>query len=137
VGLDLVDPDRRVLLTVALLLPVVLPALPLEDDHLLALAMLHHLAGDGRAVEPGRSYANAVIGLGDQDVVERDGLADVRLQRRDLDRLTGLGPELLSARADDRVHVRLAFNWYTDRETWAKLARASSPPAANRRGTGQ
>src|SRR5690606_9163302 len=101
---DLVDPDLGVLLPVALLPAVVLPTLPLEDDDLLALAVRDDLGFDGGTLEGRAPHAALAVGLRQQDLVERDRLTDLGGERRDPDRLSGLGPELLTAGADDRVH---------------------------------
>src|SRR5690606_41249100 len=101
---DLVDPDLGVLLPVALLPAVVLPTLPLEDDDLLALAVRDDLGFDGGTLEGRAPHADLAVGLRQQDLVERDRLTDLGGERRDPDRLSGLGPETITAGAAGRVH---------------------------------
>src|SRR5690606_12290698 len=110
-------------------LPIFLPALPLEDDDLLALAVRDDLALNGCALDGRASHADLAVGLRQQDLVERHRLADLRGERRDPDRLAGLGPELLSAGADDRVHGSSRCIQSTDIERSPARGAVSSPAA--------
>src|SRR5690606_4979563 len=101
---DLADPDLGVLLPVSLLPAVVLAPLPLEHDDLLALAVRDDLGRDGSAVDRGRAHPDLSVRCGQQDLIERHGLADAGGDRRDPEGLSGLCAELFSAGADDRVH---------------------------------
>src|SRR5688500_2555234 len=86
-----------------LLAGVVLPALELEDDDLLAEPVPNDLAGDRRAGQRGHAGANAVAVRAEEHLAERDLRPGLAEQRRHAERLTRLDAELLAARADDSV----------------------------------
>src|SRR5690606_295660 len=101
---DLADPDLGVLLPMSLLATIVLPPLPLEDDDLLALAVLDDLAGHDRALDRRRADTDLTIGTGQQHLRERHLVTDLGSERGDADRLPRLDAELLVACANDCVH---------------------------------
>src|SRR3712207_1394445 len=101
--IDVVDADFGKALPVPLLAGVVLPALELEDDDLLAAAVPHDLADDPRPVDLGRARLHRVAVGAEQHVGELDLAALVPAQRRELVCLTRLDTELPPAGPDDRV----------------------------------
>src|SRR6185312_6397826 len=101
--LDVVDANFREALPVSLLLGVVLPAPELEDDDLLAEAVLHDLAGDLRALQGWHADFRRVAVRSEQDLVELDLGAGIAEHRGDAERLARLSAELLSAGLDDCV----------------------------------
>src|SRR5688500_7822493 len=100
---DILDADLGEALPMALLFRVVLAALHLEDDDLVALAVLDDLARDVRALYP-RSANVSLVTVGAEDhVVERHLGAGVAGQGWNSDCLASLGAVLLAASSDDRV----------------------------------
>src|SRR5215218_3281593 len=91
-------------LPVTLLPAVVLAALVLEDDDLLAAAVADHLGRDGGAVEHGGAHPDVVAVCAEEDLLELHGLARLHIHRLDADGLARLGAVLVAALADDRVH---------------------------------
>src|SRR5215217_2549078 len=91
-------------LPVALLPAVVLAALVLEDDDLLAPAVAQHLGRDGGAIEHRGAQLDGVAVGAEEDLLELDGLAGLRIHRLDANGLARLGPVLVAAEADDGVH---------------------------------
>src|SRR5690606_36633000 len=89
----------------SLLAAIVLAALVLEDDDLLALAVLHHLRRDRGTAEQWRAYLDLVVRRAQQHFVEGHRLSRLDVQRRHPKGLPRLGTELLPPGADDRVHV--------------------------------
>src|SRR5690348_14066892 len=100
---DVVDLHFREALPVALLLRVVLPALHLEDDDLVAKAVLHDLAGDLRPGEGGHAGLDVVAVAAEEDIVELDGPTGLAHDGGDAIFLARLDTELLAAGADDGV----------------------------------
>src|SRR5688500_9502601 len=92
---DILDANLGEALPMALLFRVVLPALHLEDDDLVALSLLHDLASDMRTLESRRADMGLVPVGAKNDVVERDLGASVTRKARNSDRLSRLGAELL------------------------------------------
>ena len=100
---DVVDADFGEALPMSLLLRVVLPALHLEDDDLLVLAVLDDLTGHRSALEGRKASADVGAVGAENDVVEGDRIASLALETRDADRLPRLDTELLAAGANDGV----------------------------------
>src|SRR5688500_18471813 len=100
---DILDADLGEALPMALLFRVVLAALHLEDDDLVALAVLDDLARDVRALYP-RSANVSLVTVGAEDhVVEGDLGSGITRQARDSDCFSRLGAVLFAAGADDCV----------------------------------
>src|SRR6185436_12278828 len=74
-------------LPVTLLPAVVLPALVLEDDDLLAAAVAQHLGRDGGAAEHRRAQLDGVAVGAEEDLLELHGLAGLHIHRLDADGL--------------------------------------------------
>src|SRR5215813_2339846 len=113
VGQDLGDAEDREVLAVAVLAAVVVPALLLEDQHLVALAL-----GDDGGADAGAAYERGADGdlvavAEHQDLAELDDLAGSAGQALDLDHVVGGDPVLLAAGADDCEH-------FTEAEQCAK-----------------
>src|SRR5688572_19299895 len=87
-----------------LLATVILASLPLEDDDLLVLAMADDFARDRRTAHSRIADLQIVAISRNENIVEGDLVAGLRIQRRDPDRLTGFGAELLPAGTNNRVH---------------------------------
>src|SRR5258705_9940734 len=103
---DILDADLGEALPMALLFRVVLAALHLEDDDLVALPLLHDLGGDVRALES-RSADVCLVAVGAKDdIVEGDLAAGITGQARNSDCLSRFGTVLLAAGSDDRVSHR-------------------------------
>src|SRR3954454_21844793 len=103
---DVVDPDFGEALPVALLLRVVLPALHLEDDDLVAETVLDDLAGDLGARECRDARFDRLSIAAEQEVVELDRPAGLAHECGEAVLLTRLDTELLAAGANDCVrHV--------------------------------
>src|SRR3979411_2398902 len=69
---DILDADLGELLPMTLLFRVVLAALHLEHDDLVALPLLHDLGRDVRALEPRRTNVCLFAVGAEDDVLERD-----------------------------------------------------------------
>src|SRR5262245_58547561 len=65
---DLADADFREALPVTLLAPIVLAALPLENDDLPGLAVPQDFTGHGHAIDQRRTHRDPPVATGDQDV---------------------------------------------------------------------
>src|SRR5436190_13391288 len=100
---DILDADLGEPLPMALLLRVVLTPLLLEHHDLLALPLLHDLAGDVRTFERRSSDVPLVAVRAEDDVVEGNLRPGVAGQTGDPDCFSRLGLELLAAGSDDRV----------------------------------
>src|SRR5205823_12877808 len=103
---DAVDAELDDILTVAVLpLCVVLPALLLEDDDLVAAGLAKHRGHDRSALDRRRAELGVVAAdqqhLMERDFVLIDRAEDVAL---DADRLPFSDPILLSTRPNDGVH---------------------------------
>src|SRR5687768_4606256 len=100
---DILDADLGEALPMALLFRVVLAALHLEDNDLVALTVLDDLAGDVRAFDA-RSANVGLVAVGAEDhVVERHLGAGVAGQGWNSDCLASFGAVLLPAGSDDGV----------------------------------
>src|SRR3954469_3061037 len=100
---DVVDADFREALPVTLLLRVVLPALHLEDDDLVAETVLDDLAG-GLGARQGRdARLHGLAIAAEQDVVELDRPTGLAHERGEAVFLARLDTELLAAGANDCV----------------------------------
>ena len=97
---DVGDAHDAHLLTVAVLAPIVLAALLLEDDDLLFAGLLDQLARDGGA----RDRGSADLVADHQDFVEGHGAAFGDRQLLDDDDVARLDPVLLATRLDDCKH---------------------------------
>src|SRR5574338_915509 len=84
-GQDVGDAHHGQQLAVALLAPVVVAPLLLEDDDLVALALLEHGGDNGRALDQGRADALALALAGRQDLGEGDIVARLAGQLLDED----------------------------------------------------
>src|SRR4051812_21740080 len=100
---DVLDADLGKALPMALLFRVVLAALHLEDDDLVALAVLDDLAGDVRPFYSWRADVRFIALGAEDDVIERNLGACFTDQGRDSYCLAGLGAELLAAGSDNCV----------------------------------
>src|SRR3954471_5810371 len=100
---DVLDADLGESLPMPLFFRVVLTALHLEDDDLVALAVLDDLAGDVRAFYSGGADVRLVAFGAENHVIERDLGACFANEGRDSYCLAGLGAELFAAGTDDRV----------------------------------
>src|SRR6266566_5018577 len=99
---DILDADLGERLPMALLFRVVLTALLLEDDDLLAASLLDDLAGHASAFH-NRSADMRLVAVGaEDDVVEGDLRPGVAGQTGNSDSFSGLGAELFAAGSDDR-----------------------------------
>ena len=85
---------------------VVLTTLHLEDDDLVALALLYDLARDVRALEPWRTDVRLVAVGTQDDVVKGDLCASIAWKARNSDRFAGFGAVLLPAGSDNCVSHR-------------------------------
>src|SRR5688572_2948700 len=104
---DRLDLDRRELLAVTGPTNVVLATTKLEDDELVAEALLDDLGRDLRPRHR-RSSDRHVLALArsdEQHLVKRDLGARVAFELLDPEGLAGLCPVLLAACLDHRVHV--------------------------------
>src|SRR6266850_5952486 len=112
VELDAGDADRSELLAMSDQLFVLLLALKLEDQDLVAAALFHHLAGDASALGVGRKG----VAADGQNVGELDRAAAM-LRLFDLDHVAGGDTVLLAAGADDCVHRTLQMVTARDSKT--------------------
>src|SRR5665213_1509383 len=100
---DVVDLHFREALAMALLFRVVLAALHLEDDDLVALAVSHDLAGHFRA----GNERNAGVHVGSigakEHFLERHRRANLGVERWQAKRFPRLGAELKAGGANDGV----------------------------------
>ena len=104
---NVVDTDFGEALPMSALARVVLPALLLEDDDLVAATVTDDFAGDLGAAQRRNAGLDVVAVVAEEDVVELDLAAGVADERRDLVRAAGFDTELLAAGFDDCVgHVR-------------------------------
>ena len=87
----------------ALLFAVILLGLILENDYLLALAMLEHLALCGNTGKNGLADLNAVA-VCDHEYVEINVCADLAVELLDHDLAANLNLVLFAAGYDDCVH---------------------------------
>src|SRR6185503_5610873 len=101
--LDVVDHDFGEALPVTPLARVVLPALVLEDDDLLAASVSNDLAGHLGALQQRHAGAHVVAVRTEQHLVELHVRALVADERRDAVFLPRLDTELLAAGFDDSV----------------------------------
>src|SRR4051812_16394303 len=102
---DVVDAHLGEPLPVPLLAAVVLAALVLEDDDLLAPAVAKHLGRHGGATHQRRAHLDVVAVRAEENVLEAHGLARLGVHRLDADGLARLGAVLVAADAGDGVHV--------------------------------
>src|SRR5215510_2508886 len=100
---NVVDTDFGETLPVTALARVVLPALLLEDDNLLAAAVTDDLAGDLGATQRRDAGLDVLSVVAEEDVVELDGGSRIADERRDLIGAARLDTELLAAGANDGV----------------------------------
>src|SRR5215471_18531054 len=100
---DVVDLHFREALPMALLLRVVLAALHLEHDHLVALSVTDDLAGDLRPFQDGRAGVHFLPVGAEEHLIEGDLGAHFGFERRDLERLPGFSAELEAGGPDDGV----------------------------------
>src|SRR5215471_14857895 len=105
--LDLRDPHRGHGLAVSAMASVVLAALELHHQHLVALALRHHLAGDARGGQGLRLDGHLPVVVDQQDLGELDRRSLVLAQPLDLDDLPRGDPVLLASCRDDRFHCRV------------------------------
>src|SRR5438874_2231902 len=91
------DPELGELLPVADLAPAALSRLELEDDDLVAGAMVDYRRFDCGALDEGRPDHRLVVTTHHQDGFELDGLADVGRNAIDHNPVTLSDPELSSA----------------------------------------
>src|SRR4030081_2354398 len=91
---DVLDADLGELLPMALLFRVVLAALHLEDDDLVALALLDDLGRDVRTLESRRADMGLLAVGSEDDVVKRDLGSGFAGQGRNSDRFASFGAEL-------------------------------------------
>ena len=88
----------------ALLFAIILFGLILENDYLLALAMLQHLSFSANAFENGLADLN-VFAFSQHQYVEIDVFADLVVELLDHDLTADLDLVLLTAGYDDCVHL--------------------------------
>ena len=122
VGQDLGDAQDREVLAVAVLAAVVVAALLLEDQHLVALALGDDGGADAGAADERRADGDLVAVAEHQHLAELDDLAGVAGQALDLDHVVRGDLVLLAAGADDCEHLDIA-------EQCAKGMRGRSGPA--------
>src|SRR4030081_2076546 len=103
---DILDADLGELLTMALLFRVVLAALHLEDDDLVALPLLDDLARHVCAFDPRCTDVRLVAGGAEDEVVKRDLGAGFAGQGRNSDSFAGFGAVLFPARSNNCVSHR-------------------------------
>ena len=97
----------------ALTTAIVLLGLVLEDQNLLALAVLHHVSGDGSALHNGSAESGVVAIQNSQNLVEGDGVAGFDIQLLDVEGIALGHLILLAAGHDDCVHtLHLPFLYY-------------------------
>ena len=96
----------------ALTAAVVLLGLVLEHQDLLALAVLHHVGGDGGARYGGCAEGGLIPVQDGQDLVEGDGVAGFRVQLIDVEGVALGHLVLFAAGLDDRVHICTPFLYY-------------------------
>src|SRR5689334_18770519 len=101
---NVVDADFSEALPMTALARVVLSALLLEDDDLLAAAVSDDFARDLRAAQRGNAGFDVLAVVAEEDVVEFDLDAGIADERRDFVGATRLDTELLAAGFDDSVH---------------------------------
>src|ERR1043165_7897881 len=87
---------------------VVLAAAELDDDFLLALAVLLDGARDLRALEQRRADLDVAAVTDEQDFAEFDRRARIAREGFNLKDGALLDPILFAARGDDRVHRRIS-----------------------------
>src|SRR5262249_39391825 len=100
---NVVDPNFGEALPMAALARVVLPALLLEDDDLVASPVPNDLAGHLGALKRGHAGLDRVAVTAEEDLVELDGAAGVAGESGKLIGAARLDTELLAAGLDDRV----------------------------------
>src|SRR5205085_8523994 len=100
---DAQDLEDRVLLAMALLAAVIVPAALLEDDDLVGLRLGDDLGRDRQAVGGAKLRAFAC----EQDIAQRNGVAGRSGQLLDDDLVSGGDAILLAARAHDCEHGSL------------------------------
>src|SRR5262245_855427 len=98
------DADLGVLLPVALLAPVVLAPLALEDDELPRAALARDRADHACARHERAADAGLALATDHEHLVERDALPDLAGQPLHAHGPTGREAHLLAARAHHRVH---------------------------------
>src|SRR6266550_5782228 len=79
-----------------------------EDFHLLVLAVPHDLGGDPGALDVWLAALHFLAVARDQHVVERHLVPRLRVEQRDLDRDSRLGPKLTATSRENRVTHRAA-----------------------------
>src|SRR6266481_721904 len=102
--LDLGDADGTHRLPVSAMSAVVLPALELDHEDLVALLLGHHFPRHLGGGERLGLYRHLPIIADQEDLLELHGRAGRRVEPLDLDHLTRSHPILLSARRDNRFH---------------------------------
>src|SRR6187551_971351 len=90
-------------MTLALL--IVLAPLHLEDANLVVSTVRDHRGDDRSTGNQRRTYRHFRTVADGQHLVERDVVADLDLERLDLDLFAGGNAILLAAGLDDRVHL--------------------------------
>src|SRR5690242_11634769 len=100
---DVVDANFGEALTMSALARVVLSALVLEDDDLLAAAVLDDLTGDTGTLERWDTGANVGAVGTEENFVELDVTSGFTSERRNSICAARLDTELLAAGLDDRV----------------------------------
>src|SRR6476661_6655767 len=101
--LDVVDADFSEALTMTALARVVLAALHLEHDDLLAAAVADDLAGDHGAGQHGNAGLDVLAVVAEEDLVEFNLAARFANERGELVGAAGFDTILLAAGLDDRV----------------------------------
>ena len=109
VGEDAGDAHDRQILTMAVLAAIVLAALLLEDDDLVATRLLEHLGGDERASDAGLAEGRDGAVVKRENVGEIDVVAGVGQQLLDDDDVILGDFILLAAGTDDREHIEILF----------------------------
>src|SRR5690554_5060769 len=102
--LDVRDLHPQVWLTMAGLSAITLAPTILDDGHLLAANLIHHVGSDGRTSDVRRAdRRSAVFAADSQHTIERDGLARI-FARVEVQHVAGLHFDLTTAVFNDRVH---------------------------------
>src|SRR5579859_7438867 len=91
------DFDFGKILAVPGMAPVAGPARESKDPDLLAFAMPHDFGRDLGAFHARRPVLDVLAVARNQDLIERDFVARLRIEQRDFDRDTGLSAKLTAA----------------------------------------